>query len=126
MAELARGHLAEGGQGEEGAGDGGGQEEGHARNRPVRGRLRRGEVLIWASNLVHGGSMILDPDRTRMSQVTHYFGNGQMYFTPMLSRKAVTGRCYRFPYDVRTGPLRDPLRSLRELPIGRASCRERG
>lgn len=42
-----------------------------------------GEALIWASNLVHGGTPMLDKSRTRWSQVTHYFFEGCGYTTPV-------------------------------------------
>jgi ectoine hydroxylase-related dioxygenase (phytanoyl-CoA dioxygenase family) len=35
---------------------------------------RKGDVFIWHSDLVHGGSPIADPRRTRSSLVCHYFG----------------------------------------------------
>ncbi|MBO9671783.1 MAG: phytanoyl-CoA dioxygenase family protein, partial [Sphingobium sp.] len=34
---------------------------------------RKGQALIWAANLLHGGSPHNDPTRTRWSQVTHYY-----------------------------------------------------
>lgn len=52
---------------------------------PVPAVLRKGEALLWAGNLLHGGSPRLDPDRTRHSQVTHYFFQGCRYWTPLLS-----------------------------------------
>lgn len=33
---------------------------------------KKGDVLIWSSDLAHGGSQIQDPDSTRRSLVTHY------------------------------------------------------
>ncbi len=47
--------------------------------------LRRGQALIWASNLLHGGALQRDPGRTRWTQVTHYFFEGTRYWTPMRS-----------------------------------------
>ncbi|GHA02120.1 hypothetical protein GCM10008090_09240 [Arenicella chitinivorans] len=35
----------------------------------------KGDVLIWHSQLFHGGSKIADPTMTRKSLVTHYFTN---------------------------------------------------
>ena len=35
---------------------------------------KKGDVFIWHSDLVHGGSPIRDPGRTRSSLVCHYFG----------------------------------------------------
>jgi phytanoyl-CoA hydroxylase len=37
---------------------------------------KKGDVLIWHANLVHGGSPIKDPSRTRSSLVCRYFGEG--------------------------------------------------
>jgi ectoine hydroxylase-related dioxygenase (phytanoyl-CoA dioxygenase family) len=34
---------------------------------------KAGDVLIWHSQLFHGGAAISDPARTRKSLVTHYF-----------------------------------------------------
>jgi ectoine hydroxylase-related dioxygenase (phytanoyl-CoA dioxygenase family) len=45
--------------------------------------LKRGQALIWASNLLHGGSSHRDKRRTRHSQVTHYFFEGCQYYTPL-------------------------------------------
>lgn len=36
---------------------------------------QKGDVLIWHSQLFHGGSPILDKSKTRQSLVTHYFTN---------------------------------------------------
>ena len=35
---------------------------------------RKGDVLIWHADLVHGGSPVRDLGRTRSSMVCHYFG----------------------------------------------------
>ena len=48
--------------------------------------LRRGEALVWAGSIIHGGCPVLTPGRTRRSQVTHYFFEGCRYWVPMLSR----------------------------------------
>jgi hypothetical protein len=47
--------------------------------------MKKGQALIWAANLFHGGSAIVDTSRTRHSQVTHYYFEGCSYYTPMLS-----------------------------------------
>lgn len=53
---------------------------------------KKGEALIWAANLIHGGDIIRDKERTRYSQVTHYFFEGcEKYFSPMFS-EAWTGK----------------------------------
>ncbi len=52
---------------------------------PRYGELSKGEALVWASNLLHGGAPQRDAARTRLSQVTHYFFEGCRYWTPMAS-----------------------------------------
>lgn len=64
---------------------------------------KKGDVLIWASNLLHGGEKISLPGSTRWSQVTHYYFKDCLYFTPMYS-DYLTGEIYhREVRDVRTG-----------------------
>lgn len=46
---------------------------------------KKGQALIWAANLMHGGSRQRDPQRTRWSQVTHYYFEDCAYYTPMMS-----------------------------------------
>jgi ectoine hydroxylase-related dioxygenase (phytanoyl-CoA dioxygenase family) len=48
-------------------------------------KAKKGDVLIWSANLVHGGLPVKDKNRTRWSQVTHYFFEDCLYTTPMLS-----------------------------------------
>ena len=50
--------------------------------------LRKGEALIWSSNLLHGGAPQHDPALTRWSQVTHYFFEGCRYWKPLDSDQA--------------------------------------
>jgi hypothetical protein len=52
---------------------------------PHYATLRKGEALIWSANLLHGGSKRHDINRSRHSQVTHYFFEGCQYYTPMWS-----------------------------------------
>lgn len=52
---------------------------------PERFCVRRGQALIWAANLLHGGDRHHNPARTRWSQVTHYFFDDCAYYTPLLS-----------------------------------------
>jgi ectoine hydroxylase-related dioxygenase (phytanoyl-CoA dioxygenase family) len=49
------------------------------------GTIDKGQAIVWAANLVHGGAPQNDPERTRLSQVTHYFFEGCKYYTPMAS-----------------------------------------
>lgn len=68
-------------------------------------KVERGQCLIWAANLFHGGSPIIDETRTRMTQVTHYYFEGCLYYTPLLSNLE-QGQLYtRKVYDCRTKQL---------------------
>lgn len=51
---------------------------------------KKGDALIWSSNILHGGSPVFKEGSTRWSQVTHYFFKDCYYYTPMLSNM-VTG-----------------------------------
>ncbi len=46
---------------------------------------RKGQALIWCANLLHGGSIQNDPRLTRWSQVTHYYFDDCIYYTPAFS-----------------------------------------
>tara|TARA_A100001391_G_scaffold46046_2_gene27155 strand:+ start:33435 stop:34346 length:912 start_codon:yes stop_codon:yes gene_type:complete len=46
---------------------------------------RKGQALIWCANLLHGGSRQIDNTLTRWSQVTHYFFDDCIYYTPAFS-----------------------------------------
>lgn len=43
---------------------------------------RKGDALIWSSNVVHGGSPIRRSGSTRWSQVTHYLFDDCIYYQP--------------------------------------------
>lgn len=64
---------------------------------------KKGQALIWSSNLVHGGSAVRDPARTRWSQVTHYYFEGCGYYTPVASDVFSGEIYYRNVVDVSTG-----------------------
>jgi ectoine hydroxylase-related dioxygenase (phytanoyl-CoA dioxygenase family) len=46
---------------------------------------RKGQALIWCANLLHGGAPQTDPRLTRWSQVTHYYFEDCIYYTPAFS-----------------------------------------
>lgn len=50
---------------------------------------RKGQALIWCANLLHGGSAQNDPRLTRWSQVTHYYFEDCIYYTPAFSDEAL-------------------------------------
>jgi ectoine hydroxylase-related dioxygenase (phytanoyl-CoA dioxygenase family) len=67
---------------------------------PRYATIRKGQALIWAANLLHGGSPQRDRARTRHSQVTHYFFEGCRYYRPILERRTVMLRkqiCWMTP-----------------------------
>jgi hypothetical protein len=84
--------------------------------------LNRGQAVIWAANLLHGGSAIRDRTRTRLSQATHYFFTDCLHYVPMRS-DALRGRVYVHPtINIATGravSLWDAVRRTR----GRATIR---
>lgn len=65
---------------------------------------RRGQVLIWHANLLHGGSPVANRHARRWSQVVHYYFAECLYTTPMQSFPPDQGGIsYRNPVDVKTG-----------------------
>lgn len=50
---------------------------------------RKGQALIWAANLLHGGMHQAAPTLTRWSQVTHYYFEDCIYYTPAFSDEAL-------------------------------------
>jgi ectoine hydroxylase-related dioxygenase (phytanoyl-CoA dioxygenase family) len=66
---------------------------------------KRGQALVWAANLHHGGRPVLDENRTRLSQVTHYFFKPALYYSPQ-GTDLVKGTLHlRDACDVRTGEM---------------------
>lgn len=49
------------------------------------GIIPRGHAIIWSANLLHGGSAQSDRERSRHSQVTHYYLEGAKPWRPMFS-----------------------------------------
>jgi ectoine hydroxylase-related dioxygenase (phytanoyl-CoA dioxygenase family) len=48
--------------------------------------LKKGQALIWAANLLHGGMQIVDENSTRLTQAIHYFYKDcTKYYHPMFS-----------------------------------------
>ena len=69
------------------------------------GIVKKGQALIWAANLIHGGAAVTDRSRTRHSQVTHYYFEGCRYFSPMHSNDRFT--FWTYPVWVRSGPIQE-------------------
>lgn len=49
---------------------------------------KKGDVLIWHGNLIHGGNPILDEELTRKSMVIHYFAQGVIPYHEITQRPA--------------------------------------
>jgi Phytanoyl-CoA dioxygenase (PhyH) len=52
---------------------------------PIEFHAAKGDLLIWASNVIHGGAPVRRQGSTRWSQVTHYFFDGCTYYQPYTS-----------------------------------------
>jgi hypothetical protein len=65
--------------------------------------IKKGDCLIWASNLLHGGSKIENHTLTRWSQVTHYLFDNVIPITPMLSNPSKNEWMIRNPNNILTG-----------------------
>lgn len=64
---------------------------------------KKGQAAIWSANLLHGGSEHKNPERTRWSQVTHYFFDECAYITPMMSDPFIGRLMVRQLVDISTG-----------------------
>ena len=66
---------------------------------------RKGDVLIWHANLLHGGSAVKNKCLSRWSQVSHYYFDGCAYTTPLRQTldAPAEGDQWRFhPLDITT------------------------
>jgi Phytanoyl-CoA dioxygenase (PhyH) len=70
-----------------------------------RAYVKRGQGLIWAANLLHGGDPVADRNSTRLSQVTHYYFDDCSYYNPVRSDIARGKIFFRQIVDVGTGRL---------------------
>jgi hypothetical protein len=52
---------------------------------------KAGDALIWHSNLLHGGSPLLDQNRTRKSMVFHYYGDEVIKYHELSQRPTLYG-----------------------------------
>lgn len=65
--------------------------------------IKKGQGLIWAANLLHGGEPILRPGATRYSQVSHYYFADCVYYTPLFTDFAIKEIFLRNIVDISTG-----------------------
>jgi ectoine hydroxylase-related dioxygenase (phytanoyl-CoA dioxygenase family) len=50
---------------------------------------KKGDILIWHANLLHGGSIITNPTLTRKSMVAHYYAEGVLCYHEISQRPAI-------------------------------------
>jgi hypothetical protein len=86
------------------------------RNLPVMElHVKKGGALVWAANLLHGGAPITRPGSTRRSQVTHYYFEGCVHYTPVFSNAALGEIHLRRIHDIRRGKRVEPCLNGEEL-----------
>jgi hypothetical protein len=68
--------------------------------RKVTMPLKKGQALVWTANVFHGGEPILDPGRTRYSQVTHYYFDRCLYTQPLWSDLHAGRIMYKKVFDI--------------------------
>ncbi len=71
--------------------------------KPAHFYAKKGQALIWAANLLHGGAAQTDTSRTRWSQVTHYYFENCSYYTPLGSVPFLGPVHFRDVTDISTG-----------------------
>ena len=65
---------------------------------------KRGQILIWHANLLHGGEQVANRELSRWSQVTHYYFADCLYTTPLMSFDyQLGGPTLRNPFDIARG-----------------------
>jgi ectoine hydroxylase-related dioxygenase (phytanoyl-CoA dioxygenase family) len=80
---------------------------------PQYGTIRAGQGLLWAANLLHGGAPQRDLDRTRHSQVTHYYFEGCRHYRPFLTQD--DHRFWSYPEWIREPPPDTSASALRAV-----------
>lgn len=85
---------------------------------------RKGQALIWAANLLHGGSPQRDATRTRWSQVTHYYFEDCIYYTPGHSDEPIGRLEVRSVRNICTGQIQPNLFLGEDFEKARAGWQE--
>jgi hypothetical protein len=82
---------------------------------------KRGELLIWHANLLHGGEPVQERYSRRWSQVVHYFFANCLYTTPMRNfASGEGGTCLRNPFDSAKGKPRYSKADWRDVSLVRS------
>ncbi|ENA37404.1 hypothetical protein HMPREF1487_04322 [Pseudomonas sp. HPB0071] len=79
-------------------------------------RAKKGQSLIWLSNLLHGGIKHQNQQKTRWSQVTHYFFEDCAYYIPMHSDPFYGNIVFRELSNIITGEVVKNQYVGREIP----------
>jgi hypothetical protein len=85
--------------------------------KPQRFLPKKGQALIWAANLLHGGDIQNDPTLTRWSQVTHYYFEDCVYYTPAFSDEPFGDLDLRVITNIDTGAIEPNSWLGKELPV---------
>jgi ectoine hydroxylase-related dioxygenase (phytanoyl-CoA dioxygenase family) len=80
---------------------------------------KKGQAVVWAANLAHGGAPILDPAATRRSLVVHVYFKDCLYYTPMTSDPEQDLYQTRLPLNVGEGGWVWPRRDGRRVAVPR-------
>jgi hypothetical protein len=93
-----------------------------AKKLPVKElHVKKGGTLVWAANLLHGGAPIRRAGSTRRSQVTHYYFEGCIHYTPVYSNASLGEIYLRRTFDIRRGKRVEPTyngEKVDAMPIG--------
>jgi ectoine hydroxylase-related dioxygenase (phytanoyl-CoA dioxygenase family) len=65
--------------------------------------IKKGQAIIWSANLLHGGELIKQPGASRHSQVTHYYFEDCMYYSPKYSDIAINKIYLTDLVNIKTG-----------------------
>lgn len=86
---------------------------------------KKGQALIWTANLLHGGSPQIDPRLTRWSQVTHYYFERCLYYTPAYSDEVLGRLDLRRIINIATGKVEPNLYLDEEIGLPQPQRRKR-
>jgi len=86
--------------------------------------LKKGQALVWAAELAHGGGPIANHSSTRRSLVAHVYFKGCAYYSPMFSDVEAGRLALRLPANLRTGGWEWPRRGAMPLWPGLQTIRE--
>jgi len=67
--------------------------------------MEKGDIMIWSSNLIHGGTPIRKEGLTRWSQVTHYYFADCLYYSPRFSDMLTKNLNLRPVRNIKTGEM---------------------